>query len=366
MTTIDLAPHHPSALQRARLWMTRHAISFYALILTMLMALFALGPSMFIEVPAGHVGVLWLRFFGGTVTEHVFKEGMHIIFPWDIVTLYDVRLRNDSRKYEAVSANGMALTVEVAVRYRVNPPAAGLLHKLTGPAYAETLVHPKIASLVYEFISERNPETFYSFDRADIQNFLLTHARRNFPVPPDEYDIAPEHAGEAMIRVEDVLVSGIALPPLVRQAIDRKMEQQQIMQEYDFRVAREAKERDRKRIEAEGIRDFQETVAHTITPEYLRLRGIEATRAFADSTNAKTIIIGGRDGLPVILNTADDAKPTTTSAREAAPQQPTALPTAALPNADLPTTTTPAAPAHNPPSNAPPLPPAAALPSATP
>lgn len=376
MTTIDLAPHHPSAPQRARLWMKRHAISFYALILTTLMALFALGPSIFIEVPAGHVGVLWLRFLGGTVTEHVFKEGMHVVFPWDVVTLYDVRLRNDNRKYEAVSANGMALTVEVAIRYRVNPPAAGLLHKLTGPAYAETLVHPKMASLVYEFISERNPETFYSFDRADIQNFLLTHARKDFPVPPDEFDIAPEHAGEAMIRVEDVLVSGIALPPLVRQAIDRKMEQQQIMQEYDFRVAREAKERDRKRIEAEGIRDFQETVAHTITPEYLRLRGIEATRAFADSPNAKTIIIGGRDGLPVILNTADDARPTAAPAREAAPQQPAAplptslptaaLPTAPLPTAALPTTTMPATPANDPPSNAPPLPPAAALPSATP
>jgi prohibitin 2 len=80
------------------------------------------------------------------------------------------------------------------------------------------------------------------------------------------------------------------------------------MEEYDFRIRREAKERDRKRIEADGIRDFQEIVAHSITPEYLRLRGVEATRAFANSTNAKTIIIGGRDGLPVILNTGDDAK----------------------------------------------------------
>ncbi len=324
MTTIDLDPRPPSALTRAGLWMKRHAISFYAAILTLLMALFAIAPSIFVEVPAGHVGVLWLRFFGGTVTDHVFKEGLHMVFPWDTVTLYDARLRTDTRKYEAVSANGMALTVEVAVRYRVNPPIAGLVHKLTGPMYAETLVHPKIASLVYEFISERNPETFYSFDRADIQNFLLTHARKDFPVPPDEEDVPPHRTGEPMIRVEDVLVSSIALPPLVRQAIDRKMEQQQIMQEYDFRVAREAKERDRKRIEAEGIRDFQETVAHTITPEYLRLRGIEATRAFADSANAKTIIIGGRDGLPVILNTADDAKPSAVPTAAASPVPPVA------------------------------------------
>jgi prohibitin 2 len=119
----------------------------------------------------------------------------------------------------------------------------------------------------------------------------------------------PDKLDATMISVEDILVSSITLPPLIRQAIERKVEQQQIMEEYDFRIAREAKERDRKRIEAEGIRDFQEIVAHNITPEYLRLRGVEATRAFANSTNAKTIIIGGRDGLPVILNTGDDTKP---------------------------------------------------------
>ena len=135
-----------------------------------------------------------------------------------------------------------------------------------------------------------------------------------------------------MIRIENVLVSRITLPSLVRQAIERKIEQQQIMEEYDFRIAREEKERVRKRIEAEGIRDFQKTVAYTITNEYLRLRGIEATRAFADSQNSKTIIIGGRDGLPVILNTGDEAKSTETTKpppapAASAPPTPTPTPT---------------------------------------
>ncbi|MFD1627383.1 prohibitin family protein [Azospirillum griseum] len=355
MTTIDLAPRPPSVLTRAGLWMKRHAISFYAAILTLLMALFAIAPSIFIEVPAGHVGVLWLRFFGGTVTDRVFKEGLHVIFPWDTVTLYDVRLRTDNRRFDAVTSNGMTLTVEVSVRYRVNPPTAGVLHKLTGPSFADTLVHPKVGSLVYHFVAQNNPESFYSADRADIQTYLMTNARNGFPVPSDAFDVAPGNLGEPMIRVEDVLVSGITLPPLVRQAIDRKIEQQQIMQEYEFRVAREAKERDRKRIEAEGIRDFQETVAHTITPEYLRLRGIEATRAFAESANAKTIIIGGRDGLPVILNTADDARP------HVAPAAPAPFPPGATGEAAAPR------PANgDPPANAPPSVPTPNLPSATP
>ncbi len=319
MTTLDQSAGNGAVRaplrQRTHLWVKRRSMSIYALTLSLILGFLAIAPSVFVEVPSGHVGVLWLRFFGGTVTDRVYGEGTHLIFPWDRVTMYDVRLRTDSRTYEAVAANGMSMTVNVALRYRVNPPAAGLLHKLAGSEYAEKLVHPEIASLVYEFVSKHKPENFYSVNRADIQSFLLNEARRQFPAPPtDMRDLklppgtTADNYNAVMIRVEDVLVAGVSFPPLVRQAIDRKIEQQQIMEEYDFRIAREVKERDRKRIEAEGVRDFQDIVARNITPEYLRLRGIEATRAFATSPNAKTIIIGGRDGLPVILNTGDDAK----------------------------------------------------------
>lgn len=347
MTSTDLSPTPPSFRRRARLWVERHAISFYAATLTFLLALLAVAPAVFIEVPAGHVGVLWLRFMGGTVTDRVYGEGLRMIFPWDVMAVYDVRLRNETRRYEAVSANGMAMTVEVAVRYRINPPAAGLVHKLAGPSYAEILVHPQMASLIYEFVSKGNPEDFYSFNRGEIQDFLLKRAREQFPSPNEENEIHADHLRASMILIDDVMVNGITLPPLVRLAVDRKIEQQQIMQEYDFRVAREAKERDRKRIEAEGIRDFQEIVARNITPEYLRLRGVEATRAFADSPNAKTIIIGGRDGLPVILNTGDDAR-----------TAPVGVPTPAAPPAPAAAVMPPSTdPGQTPPSSTAPLPP---------
>ena len=108
--------------------------------------------------------------------------------------------------------------------------------------------------------------------------------------------------------IDDLMVSAVVLPPLIRAAIDHKLEQQQIMEAYDFRLARERKEAERKQIEAQGIRAFQDTVARNITPGYLRLRGVEATRALAESPNAKIIIIGGHDGLPVILNTGEDGQ----------------------------------------------------------
>ncbi|MFV3127396.1 prohibitin family protein [Niveispirillum sp. KHB5.9] len=291
--------------RRLHAWAKERAVSLYALALTFLLALLAVAPQMVVEVPAGSVGVLWLRFLGGTMTEHVMREGAHLIPPWDRVTLYDVRLRNFEREYEAVAANGLAIKVQVALRYRVNPTAAGLLHKLAGPDYVDTLVQPEIASLLYKFVSRHSPENFYSVNREEIQDFLKQQAKIDFPVGNDR-DSDGNPLRMPLIHVDDVLVSGVTLPLTVRQAIERKAQQEQVMQEYDFRIATEEKEKERKRIEAEGIRQFQDIVARTITPEYLRLRGIEATQSFATSTNAKTIIIGGRDGLPVILNTGDD------------------------------------------------------------
>lgn len=337
-----------SRIAVVRLWLNRHAVSMYAATLTTLLLIAGLSPHIFVDVPAGSVGVLWRRFGGGTVTEKIYAEGFHVILPWNVMNIYDTRMQNDTNSYQAIAANGMMLSVEVAVRFRVNPPGAGLLHKLAGPSYLDTLVHPKMKSLVLEFVSQRNPEEFYSFRRMEIQEYLNKSSRTAFETPQQQFfgdedgdgiqgDL--DGVGIPMIRVEEVMISRVVLPLLVQTAIDRKIEQQQIMQEYDFRLAREQKERDRKRIEAEGIRDFQDTVAATITQEYLRLRGIETTRAFADSNNAKTIIIGGRDGLPIILNTGDDARaaapPITAQAAPPTPAAPPVMP----PSGGVPTDT---------------------------
>src|SRR3989442_529159 len=120
-----------------------------------------------------------------------------------------------------------------------------------------------------------------------------------------------EHEGEEesyrfsmrdTIILYDILVTGIELPAAIMAAINRKTEQYYIAEEYKFRVEREKRESERKKIEAEGIRDFQQTVSQGISQPYLRWRGIEATLRLSQSTNAKSVIIGnGKDGLPIIL-----------------------------------------------------------------
>jgi hypothetical protein len=110
-------------------------------------------------------------------------------------------------------------------------------------------------------------------------------------------------------------VTGIELPAAIVAAINRKTEQYYIAEEYKFRVEREKRESERKKIEAEGIRDFQQTVSQGISESYLRWRGIEATLQLSQSTNAKVVVIGsGKDGLPIILGNVDSPPPSGTDA----------------------------------------------------
>lgn len=290
----------PGFRVRLRRFLHRYSLGLYVAILSLLLAMMLLAPRIFITIPAGQVGVLWLHFFGGTVTDHYYREGLHIIFPWDEMVIYDTRLQNTARTYDTISSNGLSMQVEIAVRYRLDRDSAGLMHKLVGPNYPEVLVYPEIGSHARELIARYTPEQLYSETRAFIQGQILERM-----VTQLGSSLVSQNVRGKMLHIEDVLIRSIRLPPRVAEAIERKAEQQQAMLEYDFRLAREEKERDRKRIEAEGVRDFQSIVARSITHEYLRLRGIEATMALSTSNNSKVIIIGGKDGLPVILNTAD-------------------------------------------------------------
>src|SRR6185312_1996203 len=108
------------------------------------------------------------------------------------------------------------------------------------------------------------------------------------------------------IQIIDTLVLSIELPPAIVAAINRQTQQFYEIQEFKYRVEREAQESTRKQIEANGIAAFQRTVSQGISDSYLRWRGIEATLALAQSSNSKIVVIGsGKDGLPIILGNVD-------------------------------------------------------------
>jgi regulator of protease activity HflC (stomatin/prohibitin superfamily) len=314
---VDGMPPPTMTPSRWRRFVERHLSTLVIYLMVATLVGVVLYPHMVVTVPSGEVGVLWKRFGGGTVLDprRLKNEGFNLILPWNEVFLYDLRLQSFTESYNAISSDGVSLTATVIVRFRLQRDAVPVLHQAIGPNYVRVLAQPGIGSLTREVIAQYTAEQVYSTARQEIQNKIRSLVEERLS------EKMMEHAGEEgeeSYRVSmsdtfilyDILVTGIELPAAIVAAINRKTEQYYIAEEYKFRVEREKRESERKKIEAEGIRDFQQTVSQGISESYLRWRGIEATLQLSQSANSKVVLIGsGKDGLPVILGNVDTPLP---------------------------------------------------------
>lgn len=296
-------PRPAGALRRAyhrvgqRLHHYRHELVI--LVLVSLLAVIFMLPLIYHTIPAGHVGVLWKRFSGGTVTETVYAEGYRLTFPWDTLHVYDARLQMVEREVQVLSSDGLQITLALVWRFRLTASMAGLMHKFVGPDYAETLVAPTVGARARDVIAVYSPDEIYTESRLKIQNQIIESVRFEL-----QERFNPVGRKIDWLTVEDVLIKGMTLPTGVQEAIVRKNAMFHEMEEFSFRVQREQKEAERKRVEAVGIRNFQEIVSSGMSDAYLRWRGIEATLELAKSPNAKVVVVGNpKNGLPLILNT---------------------------------------------------------------
>jgi regulator of protease activity HflC (stomatin/prohibitin superfamily) len=297
-----------------------------------------LYPYVVITVPSGSVGVLWKRFGGlgiycwcvvaqGTVLDpHELRdEGLHIIWPWDRLFLYDLRLQTATQTYNAIAKDGVSVSATINVRFQLKHNSVAQLHKFIGPAYIQSVVQPEIGSRAREVIANYTAEEVYSIKRQEVENKIRQSAQTklgdkldDLVQPESSEQFQPQSRSGLQVRpnlkhsveIFDTLVLGITLPDRVITAINKKIEQLYVAQEYQFRIEREVRESERKRIEAAGIHDFQQIVSQGISESYLRWRGIEATLQLAQSSNSKVVIVGsGRDGLPIILGNMDTPTP---------------------------------------------------------
>jgi regulator of protease activity HflC (stomatin/prohibitin superfamily) len=217
--------------------------------------------------------------------------------------------------YNAISSDGVNVKAQISVRYQLGHDSVAVLHKFIGPGYLTSVLGPEIGSQARQIISTYTAQQVYT-SRDPIQKAIRDSAERSLESnldslvqtegmeqpDPKNYN----HFLRNAIHILDTLVLGIELPPEIVAAINRQTEQFYMIQEYKFRVQREAEESKRKQIEADGIAAFQRTVSQGISESYLRWRGIEATLALAQSPNAKIVVIGsGKDGLPIILGNVE-------------------------------------------------------------
>src|SRR4051794_14042190 len=315
----------PPTRSRWRRFVDRYLPSLVIYLMVVTLIGVVLFPYVAITVPSGHVGVLWKRFGGVTVLDprQLKDEGLHLVWPWNEVFLYDLRLQSITDTYNAISSDGVSLNATLIIRFRLQRDAVPVIHQSIGRDNLQLLAKPGIGSLTREVMAQYTAEQVYSTARQEIQDKIRSLAEDRLGEKMMERE-----GGDAPYRVSlrdtlvlyDTLVQSIELPALVVNAINRKTEQYYISEEYKFRVEREKRESERKKIEAEGIREFQTIVSQGISDSYLRWRGIEATLQLAQSTNAKVVVIGsGKDGLPIILGGAGAQTPPPASGGASSP-----------------------------------------------
>lgn len=292
-------------MDRMRSWFRRSLFGLTVGVLLVLLGAVYFADRVIVTIHSGEEGVMWRR-LTGTVVDTVFLEGTHLIFPWNVVYIYNVQIQTVDQQVVVLSTDGLDINVQVSTRYHPVRKAIPQLHQQIGPKYLEKVVLPEVATAVRQIISQYRPAELYTRRTEEMQDQI--RARASLEVQ------------ERFIELDDVLIRRIELPASVQAAIQAKLTQEQEAQAFDYRLERERKEADRKRLEAQGIADFQATVKAQISEGLLRWKGIEATLELAKSSNAKVIVVGGRDGLPLILNAESAATLMTPPAASPSPR----------------------------------------------
>ncbi len=244
-----------------------------------------------VVIEYGEAGVLFKTFGGGVVIDKKpLGEGFHIIAPWNKVYVYNVKQQEFfESNMQVLSSNGLEISLDVSVLYQPKYDELGLLHKTKGENYVNIVLIPQIRAVARSVVGRYTPEQLYSTKRDAIQNEIFDETYKN---------IKSQH-----IQLNAVLVRDVTLPPAIKEAIERKLRQEQEALEYEFRLEKARQEAERQRIDAEGKATANRILNASLTDKILQEKGIEATVRLSESNNAKVIVIGsgGEDGLPIIL-----------------------------------------------------------------
>jgi prohibitin 1 len=237
-------------------------------------------------VPPGSVGVLTSF---GAVTGDVLPEGTHFVSPFKINHVLTVRTQTQEEHTSTPSSEGLNLEIDTSLIYHLNRDKAAEVFQKIGTNYGTTIVDPNLRSTIRDTTAGHSANTLYSSSRKQVEDEIVQGLKASL-----------EPRG---IVIENVLLRDIQLPHALRASIETKQQAEQESLAMSFRLQKERQEADRKRIEAQGIHDFQQIVAQGISAQLLQWKGIEATETLAKSPNAKIIVIGNaKNGLPLVMS----------------------------------------------------------------
>ncbi|GAB2768625.1 prohibitin family protein [Salinimicrobium soli] len=242
-----------------------------------------------ITIGSGEAGVLYKTFDEGVVTdEPPLSEGFHFVAPWNKVFVYEVRQQSIDEDMQVLSSNGLEIQLDASVWFQPAYEELGLLHKTRGEAYVQRVLQPAVRSAARAVVGRYNPEQLYSSKREAIQQEIFEETKL---LLENQY-----------VQINEVLVRDVSLPSTIKDAIERKLRQEQESLEYEFRLTKAEQEAERQRIDAEGKARANEILAASLTDKVLKEKGIQATLELAKSPNSKVVVIGGGEGgMPIIL-----------------------------------------------------------------
>jgi len=274
-------------MSKIKYWLKDRAPYLIVLFLLAGLLFVALWPRMLVFIKPGEAGVLYRLLSSGTVKDYVYPEGLHVILPQNKMYTYDTRMQILLHEITVLTRTGLPIKLSLAVRYRPIYELLGVLHQNIGPNYPDKIILPQIESVLRQNIGGLTPEDVYT-NREGVLSEIIA--------------LALEEVGRKYIHVDDIIIRSVNLPESVQASIEEKLVNEQQFLAYRYKLKREEEEAKRKRIEAEGIRDFQTTITPTLNEPLIKWLGIKATLKLAESPNSKVVVIGsGEGGLPIIL-----------------------------------------------------------------
>jgi prohibitin 2 len=240
-----------------------------------------------VTVGPGSAGVLW-KANGGT-QPNSYGEGQYTVWFANHMYVYDLRVMSNDETLNVIAANGLSINLAATVRYRIAPDQVVALQEEIGPDYYNVILEPLLRSDARRVVGRYSPEEIYSTKRDVVEREIREQ-------------LVTRTAGKHLI-IEAVLIRNVELPPAIRTAIDQKLaaEQEVLKMEYELKITKATA--DQRRVEAEGIADYNRTIAKSLTPPILEFERILQLEKLAASGNAKTVVLGqGAATTPVLLS----------------------------------------------------------------
>src|SRR5271154_502065 len=238
-----------------------------------------------VSIPTGHVGILTLF---GRVTGQTLGEGIHLINPLKSVQKMSIQTQSVKESANVPSNEGLILALDTSLLFHLDRSMAAEVYQKVGSNYAEKIVEPTLRAAIRATTSAHTANALYTNARELVQQQI-------------QDELTAQLAPRGVI-VENILLRDVQLPAMLKGSIEAKQQAEQDALRMSFILQKEKQEAERKRIEAQGIADFQKIVAQGISPQLLEWKGIEATEKLSTSSNAKIVIIGNpKNGLPLVL-----------------------------------------------------------------